>query len=67
MLAVMDVEGAVESLRPIQPAPRGGFGGGEVPNWKNVKMSIRILHFNQFGGQIGQSENFFLFLANRLK
>jgi hypothetical protein len=34
------------SLRPIWPPPRGGFWGGEVPNWKNVKMSIRIFHFD---------------------
>jgi hypothetical protein len=43
------------------PHPRGGFGGGEVPNWKNVKMSIRNFLFDWFGGQIGWSESFFHF------
>jgi hypothetical protein len=44
--------------------PRGGFRGGEVPYWKNMKLSIQIFHFDRFGSQISRSENFFNFLAN---
>jgi hypothetical protein len=55
------------SLQSIWPPPEGGFGGGEVPYWKNMKISIQIFHFDQFRGQIGRSENFFYFLANRSK
>ncbi len=55
------------SLQPIWPPPRGGFWGGGVSYWKKMKISIQIFHFERFGGQIGQSENFFHFFGKSVE
>jgi hypothetical protein len=42
------------SLPPIWPPPMAGFGGGEVPNWKNMKILMRNFTSTNLAAPMGR-------------